>query len=407
MSLPFDAWTFARLFSGEPVNGELGAVSRPFQPIARHLAALRLEDRPIAWEGFLTGRDDGPEINLAVAAAKPKGPPPEADPVASFATLADIARIVSDQHPLWPSWINRGVLNVVAAEPGTGKTRFALDLTRRLYFVLPWPDGQPNDLPKGTRTLWIQGDQNFMEMLTAARDFGLPDEAVALGSSPDDPTGSLDLDDPDTLAALRERIQAASPALVVIDTVMMVTRRDLCRSDEARAFFAPIMELAGASGVAFLGLTHLSKEREALGRRIIEKARIIIKMTQPDPEGQPNRRKLLVDKTAMVKPLPLGITMCESGNNYDFNPPSEPEPFKAGRPPESSDKARQFIVKALTERNDRKASILCDEWTRTGGSKSAFWRARDAMVETGELTCEGKPLIMHLIRTDDDSAPEA
>ena len=49
----------------------------------------------------------------------------------------------------------------------------------------------------------------------------------------------------------------------------------------------PLMDLAASSGVAFIGLTHLSKDKEALGSRIVEKARVVAKMTQPDPEGQP------------------------------------------------------------------------------------------------------------------------
>jgi hypothetical protein len=193
---------------------------------------------------------------------------------------------------------------------------------------------------------------------------------------------------------------------VVIDTVGMVTSRNLCRPEEAREFFAPIMELAGKCGVAFLGLTHLSKDKDPLGRRIVEKARLVIKMTQPDPEGQPNRRRLWVDKSAMVKPPPLGITMGDPGNEYDFSPPTEPEPFKTGRPPESSDKARQFIVKALTERNDQNATSLRKEWEATGNHKSAFWRARTSMVDAGLLTCEGKPLVLHLAEPEPDSDPE-
>jgi len=66
----------------------------------------------------------------------------------------------------------------------------------------------------------------------------------------------------------------------------------------------PLMDLAASSGVAFIGLTHLSKDKEALGSRIVEKARVVAKMTQPDPEGQPNRRKLWVDKTAALDALP-------------------------------------------------------------------------------------------------------
>lgn len=321
-------------------------------------------------------------------------------PDGRFATLADIARIALNRLWLWPMWIACGVFNALAAEPGTGKTRFGLDLARRLYLGLPWPDGQPTGLPEGTRTLWVQADRAFPEMLEAARAFGLPEEAVALGSSPDDPTGSLNLDDPDSLAALAERIKNAGPGLVIIDTVAMTTARNLCRPEDARAFFAPLMDLAASTGVAILGLTHLSKEGDPLGRRIVEKARVVIKMTKPDPDGQPNRRKLWVDKTAAVNPPALGITMGDSGNEYDFNPPTEAEPTRGGRPPEKRDKARQFIIDVLTRQNDRKATEVCGEWEQAGEHRKAFWGARDEMVKGGKLLCEGKPLILHLITTE-------
>jgi hypothetical protein len=404
---PLDAWVLARLVYVEAgLNGELGRVSARLRPLARVLDSLPREMRDAALQVYVGERADGEEIVRAIAAIDPNGPLPEAVPLASFATLADIARTLAEQRWLWEGWIAIGVLNVVASEPGVGKTRFAMDLARRFWFGLPMPDGQVNPLPAGTSTLWIQGDRNFSEMLTVARAFGLPDEAVALGSSPDEPTGSLNLDDLETLVALAERIEAVRPALVVIDTVGMVTSRNLCRPEEAREFFAPILDLAGKHGVAFLGLTHLSKDKEALGRRIVEKARVIIKMTQPDREGQPNRRRLWVDKAAVVLAHPLGITMGESGNDYDFDPPAEPKPIRTGRPPESTDKARQFIIKALSEQNDRRATTLCKEWEASGESDSAFWRARDVMRDSGDLTCEGKPLILHLNQGDDDSDPE-
>ena len=379
------AWTLRRVLTGHGLNGEISALPEPFRRLARHLDALPMKARQGAWDAFLCGRADADILRLALANADADGPPPEAAPVGCYATLADIARIVSDQPWLWRGWIAHGVLNVVASEPGTGKTRFALDLARRLYFGLPWPDGQANELPAGTRTLWVQGDRNFAEMLQAARDFGLPDEAVTLGSSPEEPTGALDLDDPETLDALAGRIEAVRPALVVIDTVGMVTARNLCRPEEARAFFGPIMELAGKLGVAVLGQTHLSKGGEALGRRIVEKARVVIKMTQPDPEGQRDRRRLWVDKTAVTKPPALGITMGDAGNDYDSCPPTEPEaaPRRPGPPPAKLTACKEWLAGRLTP-NPARVSELRKGAAEAGlisseQSAGTLYAARDAL----------------------------
>jgi hypothetical protein len=286
MPTPLDCYAIAKLEANQALNGELALMSSEWRPLGDYLDRLPSKRRSAALEAALLLRPDRDAIIKAIADIDPTRPPP--DPAANttrcYATLEDIARIVSNQPWLWKGWIASGVLNALAADPGIGKTRFALDLARRLFFGEPWPDGQPNIMPAGSRTLWIQGDRNFAEMLQAARDFGLPDDAVVLGSSPQDPTGSLDLDDPATLNAIGDRIVAAGTCLVTIDTVGMTTGRNLSKPEEARDFFAPIIELARKTSTAFLGLTHLSKEKEALGRRIVEKARVVIKMTQPDPE---------------------------------------------------------------------------------------------------------------------------
>ena len=278
----------------------------------------------------------------------------------------------------------------MAADPGIGKTRFALDLARRLWFGLPWPDGQPATLPAGTRTLWVQGDRNFAEMLQAARDFGLPDEAVALGSAPDEPFGSLDLDDPDTLAAIGNRIQAAAAPLAIIDTVGMTTASNLSKPNEAREFFAPILDLCHKTGVAFLGLTHLSKDKEALGRRIVEKARVVIKMTQPDPEGQPDRRRLWVDKTAVVRPPSLGITMKTGGNDYDFEPPKEPDPLprRPGPPPAKLEECKIWLAAQLTP-NPTRVSVVRKAAELADFAAGTLYAARDALG-VAEYELEGR-----------------
>src|SRR5271157_6098772 len=322
---PPDAWTLRRVLADLALNGELAALPEPWKAMGEHLAGLNKKARSAAWQAMLAARPDRDELVKILADIDPLSPAPPAATAAPFATLADVAKIVSAQPWLWKGWLALGVLNAVAADPGVGKTRFALDLARRLWDALPWPDEQPNELPAETRTLWVQGDRNFAEMLQAARDFGLPDEAVTLGSSPDEPFGSLNLDDPGTLALLGERILAAEVPLAIIDTIGMTTSRNLSRPDEAREFFAPLLDLCQKTGVALLALTHLSANKEALGRRIVEKARVVIKMTQPDPEGQPDRRRLWVDKSAVVKPSALGITMGKSGNTYDTDPPKEKE----------------------------------------------------------------------------------
>jgi hypothetical protein len=378
---PPDAWTFGRVLCDQPLNGELDALAEPWKTMAAHLAAMAVADRQAHWQAMLAARLDHDELIKALADVDPLGPAPAPEAGLSFATLADVALVLSAQEWLWRSWLAVGVLNALASDPGIGKTRFAMDIARRLYFGLPWPDGQPNTCPGGTRTLWVQGDQNFAEMLQVCRDFGISDNAVVLGSASDDPFGSLDLDDPDTLVVIGKRAKASGVRLIVVDTIGMCTSRNLAKPEEAREFFQPIMELCRQSEIVLWALTHLSANGNPLGRRIVEKARVLHKMTQPDPEGRPDRRRLWVDKTAVIKPPPLGITMGNTGNDYDFEPPKEPDltPRKRGPVPEKLEECKEWLTKYLTPNPARVVDIRAES-EKAGFAAATLYGARNSLM---------------------------
>ena len=291
----------------------------------------------------------------------------------------------------WPGWIAAAVLNALAAEPGTGKTILAMWLAWVLWTKSDFPDGQTNDLPAGTRTLWVPGDRHFSQLLDVAGKFGLPDEALLFNASPEEPTGGLDLDDEAETAALRSRIEAERPGLVIVDTVGMTTGLNLCRVEDSRQYFGPLLDMAHATATPFLLLTHLNKDGQALGRRISGTCRIVLKMTHPDPDGQPDRRRLWVEKSLAEKPPALGMTIATAGCSFDFNPPTAPDPSKGGRPSEERAKAEAFIREALVAEDHRVGNDLCAEWVKTGGSKQTFWRAADGLAESGAVAIDGGP----------------
>ena len=155
-----DLWLTARIMAGMEVNGDLERASPSHRCFLQALAVEPPEDRQKLLKGYSLRESDPDALILAVADIKPNEPEPEAE-AASCATLADIARVMAATPWLWRGWLAAGVFNVVASEPGTGKTRFAFDLARRLHRGLPWPDGQENPNPAGCRMLFIPGDRNF------------------------------------------------------------------------------------------------------------------------------------------------------------------------------------------------------------------------------------------------------
>jgi hypothetical protein len=313
------------------------------------------------------------------------------------AHAGDLRLTLSDVRMVWDGWFPASRVCGIAAAEGCGKTLLTLDLARRIWHGLPWPDGQPATFPPHTPTLWVCSDGNQEDICEALPRLNLPDEAVFFNTFPEDLYGGTDLDVRDTIDNLREFIPSIRPAFVVVDTLTNATSRDLCRQADVKTIVSPLKRLAQDYQQLFLLLLHLSREGVALGRRIRGLTRILMHLDCPDPENQPYRRKFWVDKSIVKKPPPLGVTMGDHGNEYDTDPPVAPDGSPAGgRLPDKSDKARQFIRDAI-RLADRRLMEVKQEFIDGGGAERTFWRARDELVNSGEITCEGIPKMLHLI----------
>jgi hypothetical protein len=334
-----DAWIIARLLCGRvPVaDGEVEPMleSERIRPLADRLRETDPDQRAATWKGFLTGRSDRDDWAGPVGEADPAAPPPPEQAEATArprANLGDVKRLLAETEWPWPGWLAGGVLNTLASHPGEGKTILAMNLARVLWNGWPWPDGAANPLPARTKTLWVPGDRHYPQLVGLAGRYGLPDEAMLFNAPADNPAEGHDLDEGAVLDELEEAIRVERPGLVIVDTVIMTTRRNLGRPEEARAFFGPLMDIAGNSRVSFLLVTHLSKESQALGRRIVGASRVVWKLTKPDPENQPDRRKLWVDKSYAVVPKPMGMTIAADGCTFDDKPPEEPGRDQGSQP---------------------------------------------------------------------------
>lgn len=256
--------------------------------------------------------------------------PGEADQDAERdATAADLISANAGTRWLWPQWIPLGVLTLLTAEPSTGKTRFGLDLTRRIANGLEWPDGQAIDI--GDRrpvVLWIPADSQHSELADAPKAFGFPPEAIILNTSVGDLYGGTELQEEEQLQQLEDRITRQMPAMVLIDTITNTSDAKSQDSSDAKRQYKPLQEIAKRTGAAIVCVTHTNVAGKTLGRRADEKTRVTIRLERPDPENQPLRRKLSVALSRLsVMPPPLGVTMGDHGNEYDGKPPEAPPAF--------------------------------------------------------------------------------
>lgn len=322
-----------------------------------------------------------PEWEPGEAGAKPGAA--EAEDLSRDATVADLRLLMAVESWVWPLWIPQAALTLVAAEAGTGKTRFCFDLARRTWYGTRWPDESPIGTVAGGKTLWVVADNQWQEMCDVAADFGIPDEAVVLNSSAADPYAGTSLQTEEELADLEARIRRVRPALVIIDTITNTTDWKAQDVAEAKKQYKPLQEIASRCGVAIVCVTHLNASGHVLGRRATEKVRVVIQISCPDPEGQPDRRKLWVEKSKARKPEALGVTMGDAGNEYDHQPPEAPDPgrmngARRGPVPEKTRAAMAWLEERL-RLGPARVSQVRREAEAEGIAVGTLYNARDAL----------------------------
>lgn len=333
---------------------------------------------------------------LAAAAPAYSGPadfPPAGDggDEDRVASVADVRGYLNAEGWAWPLWMPNGAITIVAAEPGTGKTRFVFDLLRRCHLGLPWPDGAPTpESMRGRPWLWVAADHHHQDLCDLAREYGVPDDAVRLNAPAADPFDGTHLETADDFAALEARAVKVGAAVVVVDTINNAGDYKVEDARDSQRLYKPLQEMAVRLKTPLLCVTHLNAGGKVLGRRAAEKARVVVMLNSPDPEGQPARRKLWVDKSKAVKPPPLGVTMGDGGNQYDGEPPApQEEPARRvggatrGRPPAQTLRCAEWLRGRLALLGGRaRVSVLRREIERNESEEdrwgaSTIYKARD------------------------------
>jgi hypothetical protein len=230
-------------------------------------------------------------------------------------TFGQITKGVGELKHLWPDWLVIGNLSLIFSKPKQGKTRSYLRLIKTLAERELWPDGAPNEWPEGTKTLVLPYDRNHAEIDKELKLIDCPDWAAVCPSDPRDPTGVslLSLTDPLMLDVLELSLKD-DPAikLVVIDTLTYASEKSLSKPEDMKAMLDGVMMLATRYAVAVLVLIHENKDGEALGRRIVERARVIMRLERYS-EQDPTRLRLYVKESNFPRRPSLSVTHTDKG----------------------------------------------------------------------------------------------
>jgi len=197
---------------------------------------------------------------------------------------------------LWPQWLARGKLHLLAGAPGTGKTTIGLACSAMVSSGGRWPDGA--EIDPGSVLIWSGeddiGDTLLPRLLAAG---GKPDEVHFIRgttehgkSRPFDPATDM----PKLVTAAGE---LQNLKLLIVDPIVSVVTGDSHKNTETRRGLQPIVDLAAQLDCAVLGITHLSKNSS--GREPLDRvtgsvafgavARVVLATVKPADAEAPRR----------------------------------------------------------------------------------------------------------------------
>lgn len=318
------------------------------------------------------------EAEKADLLAKHAARNPATPAAGQYSTWDDIAATLGPITWSWPGWLPNGLLTVVAAEPGVGKSALCLRIAQTLIGnKIDWPDGTLYDGGSG-RVVWAESESGQAINLERAKAWGL-DTARLL--QPGLPLDDFRLDDPDKWQSLCELAFLEDVRAVVIDSLRGANTRDENSSDVI-TLVMKLAELARDCNKPIL-LTHhlrkrglfdgdgLSLDRMRGSSAIGQPARVVWALDTPDLQDRETRRLSQMKNNLARKPQPLGLTIGAAGVTFVDAP-------EAPRQISQQDAAINFLL-ALLEAEALPAEEVLEQARLAGHSERTVKRAKDKL----------------------------
>lgn len=302
-------------------------------------------------------------------------------------------RQVAARHPavawLWPGWLPKSMLSLVAARPGAGKSHWVLDLVRVLQQGGTWPDGAQAE--QGS-TVWIEGEGISQEIMERAEALGIDPDAMWMIEASDGQI--LDLTEAAWKDEVIETVAAVKPRMVVVDSLSTISPNGQDRSEQVTPLLVWLVGLARWSGAAVVLVHHLRKANGAQmafplvtlddirgSGQIVAQSRSIVAVNVMGYELAAPRRLEVLKKTISrgADPKPLGMTAVKENELVRRFEYGDAPAVDGGT---ARDDCGEWLVDLLEDGPMALKNIL-QAGDLMGFNKSLIWRARKARV--GEI----------------------
>lgn len=175
-----------------------------------------------------------------------------------WSSVGDLESKYKKVQWLWPGYIPRGLLTMLVAEQGKGKSLFALrGLVAPVLMGVPWPNGVPCNSSPDSNVVWLECEASHSMLYDRAKEGKLPMERILFPFS--DPLECFSLENGDHLQRLKELILSEKVELVVLDAFSGCHTKKENDNQEMLGLMKKLASLAQETNVAIVVIHHVSK----------------------------------------------------------------------------------------------------------------------------------------------------
>jgi AAA domain len=244
----------------------------------------------------LAGRD---EILQAILGTRPGYRP-------SIPSLADIADDLPPIEWVWQDWIPRGLLTVLGAAQGSGKSFVATDLAWRIIHNKSFPNGAAIKRP-GANVIYVDGEMVPQILNERAQEYHL--DKTKLFMLLPEPGEMLDLGIEHHQERLSEMAAILNPELIIIDSLSSIHIGGQNNVEDIRSLIVFMTRLAGWANCGLVLIHHMRKPPGG-GPRMMN-----ADLGMEDLSGS----GFITQQARVV----LGLRVVQTGQEFDANGPRE------------------------------------------------------------------------------------
>jgi len=344
------------------------------------------------WEKIL---ETGEELKIAVSKA------------GIYATLDELDDILGDIEWLWPGWIPKGFVTMVAGDPGIGKSALVQHLVKIITSGGCFPL-EEKSFGKSGEAVWVDTEASQQILKVRAGSMGIDKKRVYLPIINGDLLSQANLGSDEDRRQIIDLVEGVEPTVLVLDSLGGSHSRGENKVEDIRPVLEFLALLARDYKLAVIVVHHLNKGKEGespevslyriRGSTVIPAYCRSIIAIEPSVEKKLKIRLVKTNLARIGDPISVIPLLDELGEFTGF----DYEPYAA--PPKKKNKkeicSEWVYDKLLKEKGGMELTELIKLGEVVGYTRANISSAKELLGERISFSGTGNKSFWHISRED-------